>query len=38
MTQDVNPTELKNTLLTYIEENTNAELSNSDKIIQAMRL
>ncbi len=38
LTQDVNPTELKNTLLTYIEENTNAELSSSDKIIQAMRL
>jgi len=36
--QDVNPTQLKEFLLGYIEEDTSATLSNSDAIIHAMRL
>ncbi len=38
LTQDVNPVELKNILLKYLTEDTNATLSNSDAIIHAMRL
>jgi hypothetical protein len=38
LTQDVNPAELKNFLLSYMTENPNAEFTKSDRMIQAMKL
>ena len=38
LTQDVNPVALKNFIVSYIEEDATAVLSNSDAIIHAMRL
>ena len=38
VSEEVNVSELKNFLLNYLSENTNAEFSKSDRVIQAMRL
>jgi hypothetical protein len=38
LTSDVNPAELKKYLQAFVEENTNAEFTKSDRMIQAMKL